>query len=156
MLFFVFPASSQSKIDSLNSAFIDAITPLEKFECQNSIANYYYKNHSYDTALTNYNFAVQLAPKNDFENKGKSIVRVATVYQAMEDLTNSMKFYKMALSIFHQNNCDPELRADVLRDIGRTFYGESHYDSAMVYYMRSKSVYEKNNIKNDNYNGILE
>ena len=150
-----FNASSQSKLDSLTLAFDSAIEPIDKFETQTEIAYYYYKNHSFDTALTKYTVAYQMVPEGDFENKGKAVVRIANVYQAQEDLQNSLIHFKMAQNIFSQNQCEPSLEADVLRDIGRTYYGQSKYDSAMVYYMKSKNIYEVNHIENESYGYLL-
>lgn len=152
---FIPSASTQSNIDSLIAVFNSAVEPLDKYEAQSDIAYYYYKKESYDTALTKYKLAAQMVPKNDFENKGKAVSRIARVYKKIEDLGNSIKYYKISKDLFLLNNCDPILIADVYKDIGRAFYGLSKYDSAMVYYMDSKKVYEKNNIINEDYGYLL-
>ncbi|MBK6527225.1 MAG: tetratricopeptide repeat protein [Crocinitomicaceae bacterium] len=47
------------------------------------------------------------------------------------------------------------LQADILRDLGRAYYENAQYDSAMIYYMQAKDLYEKYNLQTEGHGVIF-
>ena len=154
-IFFSSFSSAQTNIDSLKISFDYAESTEERFETQQLIAEYYYDIRSLDTAIFEFTKAIDMVPKGQLELKADLVSRVAKIYRHKEEVTSQIKYYKIATDMYVQANSAPEITADSYAQLGRSFYDEARYDSAMVYYMDAKKIYEDNKIENKDYGNLL-
>lgn len=154
ILFFSVISKSQGNLDSLKNALENAATPDERFETTREIGHYYYDLGEFDSALVEYNKAAKMVPYNDKKKKAKAILSIANTYNQIEDMETSIYYYKIVDRLYKQVQTEPEKVADLYKDLGRAYYDQAIYDSAMVYYMQAKEIYESNKIFNHDH-GIL-
>jgi serine phosphatase RsbU (regulator of sigma subunit)/tetratricopeptide (TPR) repeat protein len=141
----------QSKIDSLNSAFNKTNQPLVKYKLQQEIGWYYFDKKNYDSAAVAMQQAITLVPKNNTSQKGEAYYNLARVYHSIEDMNATILNFGQSYRLHKAGKSDPNIIADVAKELGRAFYDIAQYDSAMVYYMISKDIYEDNGIENIHY-----
>ena len=151
-LFFV---CAQNELDSLQTGLKSTINRIERFNYQYGIGRYYYTHNKLDSAVMAYKRAFEIAPKNDFAIQAKALNAIGWSYHMSEDLDNTILFYDLSYKAYLRAGAEPEVLADVLKDLGRAYYGFAQYDSAMSYYMRAQEIYESNNIISEGY-GTLQ
>ncbi|UKN00552.1 SpoIIE family protein phosphatase [Paracrocinitomix mangrovi] len=148
------PAFSEN-IDSLRLAYDYSEDAYKRINIQIEIAKEYYHRKSYDTSIFEFTKAISLIPNDSASLKAKTLEKLSKVYRKKEDMPNAIRTQKAAKDFYIQAGEGPETIAWQYASIGRGFYSEASYDSAMVYYMKSKEIFEKNEIHDESYGNLL-
>ena len=146
---------AQDYLDSLEHVVSTTKDPVERYTTQIRIGSFYYHDHEYDSSVTAYTKALEMIPKDSAHVKGKVLNYIAWTYHEAEDLEKAIAYFKADYRFYLHNNAEPEIIADILKDLGRTFYEMASYDSAMVYYKKSQKIFEENNLMNEDYGHLL-
>jgi serine phosphatase RsbU (regulator of sigma subunit) len=148
-------AHERTHIDSLRIAFDYSENALERVYIQIEIADAYYRLRSTDTAIFEYRKAIGIIPNDSLELKGKTLERLSFAYRQKEDMQGMLEAQLVSTDLFEQSNTSPYLIARSYKLTGRTYYEMGRYDSAMVYYMDAKKIFEENNIIHEDYGFLL-
>ena len=143
------------KVDSLRVAFDYSENATERIDIQLQIAHHYYNIRSIDTAIFEYHKALNLIPKDSLQQQANVLGYLANAYRKVEDMDNVMKAEKMALNLYQKANANPSKIARKFALVGRTYYDNAQYDSAMTNYMEAKKIYETNEIIDEDYGFLL-
>ena len=142
-------------IDSLRIAYDYAETIEERCDIKEALANVHQKENNYDQAIFHFQGLIELLPPTETERKADILLKIGKLYRKKEDVKNCIKSYELAKNWYTQTKAPPEKIAYSLGRLGRAYYSEAQYDSAMFYYMDAKEVYETNNIENEDYGNLL-
>jgi serine phosphatase RsbU (regulator of sigma subunit) len=81
--------------------------------------------------------------------------RALSSYYDEIEINDSSRYYSQAVVRWAQDGNHPKILAKEFSHIGRSFYVEGVYDSAMVYYYRAMTIYETNKIINSDRGWLL-
>ncbi len=149
-----FNGNTQLNIDSLKIAFDYSEIASERVQTQILIAESYHKQREYEAALIEYRRAIDLIPNDNTFLKAETIYKYGNCLKSAEHIEEARKGFKTSIQLYTSISANPELIARNNALIGRCFYDEANYDSAMVYYLEAEKIYEINAIKNRDY-GML-
>jgi serine phosphatase RsbU (regulator of sigma subunit) len=145
---------SNHAIDSLRKAYNNSENAHERVLIQLDIAKAYYQIYSIDTSIFEYRKAIGIMHPDSLSLKAKTLNQLAHVYRKIEDMDNCLETHRLALNIYEEKNDYPNF-ARSLSVVGRDYYAQTQYDSAMTYYMEAKEVYERHDIINEDYGFLL-
>ncbi|MBD3639052.1 MAG: SpoIIE family protein phosphatase [Crocinitomicaceae bacterium] len=148
------PSRASLDVDSLRIAYDYSEDPYERILIQIDIADYYYERRSIDTAIFEYRKAVGIIPNDSLALKASTLDKLAKAYRKIEDVDNMIATHKVSLNLYEQLGNNEKI-GRALAIVGRDYYSQAKYDTAMTYYMDAKEVYERNNIKNEDYGFLL-
>lgn len=149
-----FTGDAQLNIDSLKIAFDYSEIASERVRTQILIAESYHKQREYEAALIEYRRAIDLIPNDNTFLKAETIYKYGNCLKSAEHIEEARKGFKTSNQLYSTISANPELIARNNALIGRCFYDEANYDSAMVYYLEAEKIYDINAIKNRDY-GML-
>ena len=141
-------------VDSLRIAYDYSEDPYERIQIQIRIADAYYDIRSIDTAIFEYRKAISIIPNDSLDLKANTMNRLSNAYRKIEDMPNKLSTHMAALDLYKKSGNKEEI-ARSLALVGRDYYDEAVYDTAMTYYMDAKEVYEQNSIYNEEYGFLL-
>ncbi|MCB9223664.1 MAG: SpoIIE family protein phosphatase [Crocinitomicaceae bacterium] len=148
-------AQNRHKIDSLRIAYDYSENPMERVYIQIKIADAYYSLRSTDTSIFEYRKAIGIIPPDSLELKGKTLERLSFAYRQKEDMKGMLNTQLLTRDLYEKAHVKPYLMARSCQLLGRTYYEMGVYDSAMVYYMDAKKLYEENDIVHEDYGYLL-
>lgn len=146
---------AQYNIDSMRLAYDYSEDPLERVKTQIRIADAYYQMHATDTAIFEYRKAIGIIHPDSLVLKGKTVERLAFAYRQKEDMESMLSSHHVTNQLYEKADASPVLKAHSFQITGRAYYELGKYDSAMVYYMDAKKLYEANDIIIEDYGYLL-
>lgn len=154
MLFLPREISAQYNIDSLRLAYDYSDQIDERISTQILIGDAFYKEREYEQAILEYHRAIEIIPNDSLFLKAHTIEKLANTYKKNEDINEAKEAFKVSNDLYQKDKAAPEYVARNYSLIGRCYYDEAQYDSAMIYYLKAEETYEKNGVYNREY-GIL-
>ena len=150
-----FSSRAYHEIDSLRIAYDYSENSHEQVLLQIQIADAYFRRLAIDTAIFEYRKAIGIIHPDSIILKAKTLYRLGHAYDKIEDVPNMIATYQVSNKLYRQDGDQEERVGRTFALIGRSYYAGAQYDSAMVYYMKSKAVYESENIIHEDYGYLL-
>lgn len=149
---------NNTKADSLIHSLFKDIS-LEKND-EHKIKNYYNLSHAlikrkaYKKAFEAYSMAMNLS-RNLKNNTWLQQLYYLAYHIKINELQSHSAIPYLDSAILYCPKNDVAKQALLTSEIGRCYYDIGDYPSAMSYYLKSQSIFEKNKIKNESYAHLM-
>lgn len=145
---------SMKKLDSLRRIVSISNQAEAKYQAQRGIGDYFTQAAQYDSAAIEFQFALNYVPRNNDSLMVQALEETAKAYRRADQDYQAIPFYRAGTKVCKKMQ-DPAKEAFFTMKIGRLYYSNTAYDSAMYYYQIAQTIFEENQVFSEDYGRLF-